>query len=366
MAANIGGVIGASDRDHAELEAQRCRANLAAGNVAHAAAHLGRALAHDPSLESAYACLGELADAAGSPAAARELFKGDGTSVAPGNAAAIIALLAGEGEVSKAVELLGSLVAAAPAKPWAAAPWFSPDLALSLPEISIGRAVTAIWQAIGNPAPPETARVLTPWLALARTAASRPGLRPDALCAASALARRLGAHQDAIEWCQKAEEREKRSSGGVSQHTLIMLGYAYRDSGQPELTIQAWTRASQLNPANADLLLDLADITFDQGDFALSLRWAERAAARNASSPKAQAALLAARFRAGSNPVDLVADVSPLIELADLSAAHPQASYIRQCLSRACNGAPWLMTVPPPTEAICASYGELTRIEESG
>ncbi|MBS2550368.1 hypothetical protein KGQ19_26205 [Catenulispora sp. NL8] len=365
--ANIGEAGGGgSDRDHAELEVRRCRANLASGDLAHAAVHLGRALAHEPAAESAYACLGELADAAGSFEAACELFKGDGTSVAPGNAAAITALLPGQGRVSDAVELLGALVAANPAKPWAAAPWFSPDLALSLPEISIGQAVTAVWKAIGNPAPPETARALTPWLALARTAASRPGLRADVLCAASALARRLGAHQDAIDWCRRAEERDKQSQGVASQHTLIMLGYAYRDAGQPSQAIEAWTRASARKPANADLMLDLADITFDQGDFAQSQRWAERAAALNGSSPKARAALLAAQFRADGDPVDLVADIAPLIALADLSAAHPDSSYIRRCVSRACDGAPWLRMVPPPTEAICASYGELTRIEESG
>lgn len=364
--ANVGDAGGGSDREHAELEVQRSRANLASGDLAHAAVHLGRALAHDPSAESAYVCLGELADVAGSFEAARELFKGDGSSVAPGNAAAIVALLPGQGRVSDAVELLGSLAAANPAKPWAAAPWFSPNLALSLPEISIGRAVTAVWEAIGNPAPPETAHAVAPWLTLARTATSRPGIRADVLCAASALARRLGAHQDAIDWCRAAEERDKQTEGAASQHTLIMLGYAYRDAGQPGPAVEAWTRATARKPANADLLLDLADITFDQGDFAQSLRWAERAAALNGSSPKVRAAFLASRFRASADPVDLVADISPLIELADLSAAHPDSSYIRRCVSRACAGVPWLMMVPPPTEAICASFGELTRIEESG
>lgn len=149
-------------------------------------------------------CLAELADAAGSFEATRELFKGDGTSVTPGNAAAIVALLPGQGRVSDAVELLGSLVAANPAKPWAAAPWLSPDLALTLPEISIGRAVSAVWKAIGNPAPPQTARALTPWLAFARTAASRPGVGADVLCAVSALARRLGG----------ASGRDRLVSGG--------------------------------------------------------------------------------------------------------------------------------------------------------
>lgn len=100
----------------------------------------------------------------------------------------------------------------------------------------------------------------------------------------------------------------------ASQRTLTMLGFAHCDAGQISQAIEVWTRASARKPANADLMLDLADITFDQGDFAQSLRWAERAAALDGSS----------------------------------------------------DGALWLTTVPPPTEAICASLGELTRIEESG
>ncbi|MEY9930643.1 tetratricopeptide (TPR) repeat protein [Catenulispora sp. GP43] len=368
------------DHTGADLEVQRSRSNLAAGDLAHAAVHLARALDHDPSLQAAYTCLNDLAEAAGSFDAARAMFAGDGGSVAPGNAAAITALLPGQGQIPQAVELLGSLTAANPAKPWAAAPWFSPDLAATLPEISIGRAITTVWQAIGNPAPEPTARAAQPWLALARAAAARPDIRADVLCAASALARRLGAHDDAIAWCQAAVERDNQTEGVPSQHTLIMLGYAYRDAGRPAEAIEAWTRATTRTPANADLLLDLADITFDQGDFPQSLRWAERAAALKGSAPKpkVQAALLAARFRTSTgtgtggsgsgsgDPVNHIPDAAPLIQLADLSAANPESAYIRRCLSRACDGMPWLMLVPPPTEAICASYGELARIEESG
>jgi hypothetical protein len=67
-----------------------------------------------------YAALAGIVEAAGSSAAARELFKGDGKTVSRGNTAAITALLAGEGRTDLAVELLASVVAAQPARPWAA------------------------------------------------------------------------------------------------------------------------------------------------------------------------------------------------------------------------------------------------------
>ena len=105
MAGNTGSGAGGSERDQAEIEVQRFRVNLAAGELAHAAVHLGRALTNDPSLNSAYTCLTEFAEAAGSSASAREILKGIGIAGAPGIAAAIIALLAGEGELSSAVGL---------------------------------------------------------------------------------------------------------------------------------------------------------------------------------------------------------------------------------------------------------------------
>lgn len=371
MTANADGTAkGGFKLSPAEAEVGRCRKNVAAGELSQAAGHLGRALFHDPAHESAYAALGEVAEAAGSSEAARELFKGDGERVHPGNAAAIIALLAGEGLASEAVELLGSVVAVHPDKPWAAAPWFGPELADSLPPLSIGTAVAGIWPAVDNPAPPAAARVLRPWLVLARTAAARPDTDADCLCAFSALARRLEAYEDAVAWCRTAEEREMRSKGRATQPTLVMLGYALSEAGLPEQAIDAWKRAVAVGPGNADVLLELADITFDLGDFDHSLRWAERAAKTAAktggSELKYRAAVLAARYRASERAGE-AGDIAPLTALVDLALAHPEESYVRNCLSRACAGTEaWLRTVPAPTEAVCGLFGELAEIENSG
>ncbi|MFI0937234.1 tetratricopeptide repeat protein [Streptomyces sp. NPDC021020] len=331
---------------------------MAAGRLRQAAFHLGQALFHDPGVVDCYTALGEVAEAAGSSGAARELFKGDGTSVFPGNAAAIIALMAAEGQVADAVELLGSLVGVHPEKPWAAAPWFGEQ---QIPPVSVGIAVSAIWGAVDNPAPPETVDALAPWLALARKAAADPAAGADVLCALSALARRLGAHEEAIAWCGAAEQAEK-AAGRVTQQTLIMLGYAHQDAGQPERAIEVWERAVALPPKNADLLLDLVDLTHDQGDFAQSLSWAERAVAADRKGVKPRAALLAARYRAGGKG----SDADRLAELVDLALAHPEVPYLRTCVSRASEGAAWLQAVPPPTEAIARAFGHLAGTESDG
>lgn len=348
-------------------ELRQCRHNIATGNLPHAAFHLGQAIAHDPAFLAAYAALDEFVEAAGSPEAARELFRGDGTGVFIGNAAANISLLAKEeGKLSSAVELLASVVAVDPVKPWTAAPWFSAGLdASAIPDISIGRAVRTVWRAVSNPAPAEIAVALAPWLELARTVAARPDPDPEVLGTLSALARRLGAHEDALAWCRAAEQSDIRASGAAKAHTLVMLGYAYQDAGQKAQAIGVWERAAALQPDNADLFLDLADTTFDLGEFARSQRWAERAVAIDGSALKPQAALRAARFRASKQGRE-IGDLAPLIELADLARAHPEVDYLRNRLSHACEKASWLRVMPVPTEAVAETSRRLTAIVESG
>ena len=337
-------------RTDAAAEVVRGRANIAAGNLAHAAFHLGRALGEDPAFQPAYTAVAELATAAGSAAAARELLKGDGSDVYTGNGAAILALLAGEGRTDEAVSMLGALVAAAPEVPWAAAPWFGPDLAGTVPGKFVGAAVTKIWEAIGSEVRPELQQPLAPWLALCRATAARPETGPGVLCAMSALARRLGAAEEAIAWCRTAE-RQRQQAGTVTGRPLIMLGFAYKSADQPDQAAAAWKRALALDPGNVGLHLDLADLSFTQGDFAQSLSWAERATKINRSAVKPRAAVLAARYRVSVQP-DGIGDLIPLIELVDLARDHPDVSYLRTLISRACSGGTWLSIVPPPTEAI--------------
>ncbi|WP_433890650.1 tetratricopeptide repeat protein [Streptomyces sp. CA-111067] len=372
MAVGVKGWAGGGAQRAAD-EVRLCREYVAGGDLAHAASHLGWALFLAPALQDAYVALREIVAAAGSSEAARELFKGDGRTISPGNAAAILVLLAERGETSEALRMLGKLVAAHPEKPWTAAPWFSPELGDSVPLLAIGKCVTSIWEAVDNPAPPEIAPLLAPWLALARKAAARAEVGADVLCTLSALARRLGAYEDALAWCVKAEEWE-RSNSRATQLTLIMLGYALRDGGRSERAIGVWQRAAAMPPENAELLLDLVDITADQGDTEQSLRWAERAAAAGGSAAggpalKPRAALLAARYRAGresGRAAEKGGDIALLTQLVDLTLAHPEQPYVHKCLARACAGFVWLQVVHPPTEALCESFGHWTRIETSG
>ena len=338
----------------ADGELSLARIAMADGDPGHAARHVGDALAHDPGFAPAYEFIGELVQTSGGIAQAKALFETDGPLFI-GAAAALADLHARSGDYPRALVILADMTAATPDKPWAAAPWFSPRLAAAVPDTAIAAAVSRISRAIGDPARPPLAEPLAPWLALTRAAAAQPQTGSPTLGVLSGLARRLGAADEAIAWCEESERREHRS-GSPSPNPAIMLGYAYRSAGRPADTIEAWKRALALDPANIDLYIDLAETCMAQGDFPEAAAWADRAARVDPKHLKPKAVRLAARFQS-STTVSPDGDSGPLIELVDLALANREHPYPRVLIQQCCDNRPWLNAIPPPTEAIANVTG---------
>lgn len=346
----------------AEHELERCRADIAGGHLAEASRHVAWALALAPDHQQVYAVLKEFADAVGSNGAAREYFKGNGGNVPGQNAAAIISLIAAQGDYSTALQLLGSLVAIEPARPWAAAPWFTPQLAQAVPARAVAKAVNPIFDAVGYPEDPGVRAALLPWLALIRGAAARPDAGADVLRVLSGAARRLDAAAEAVAWCQKAVALD-RKAGATEPNSLVMLGFAQRDAGEPARAAESWQAALKLAPNNVALLLDLSDLAFAQKDYVTSLRWAERASAIEHDSAKARGAVLSAKVRASGISAEhgTLHDADSMAELFGLALADPHNGYLRTLITRTSTGLSWLNVVPPPTEALAASIREEAR-----
>lgn len=335
-------------------EVERCRAHLAARELKQAAAHLAQAMALAADYRPLYTALDEFAAAVGSPGAAREYFKGNGETVAAQHAAVIVALIAAEGDHGTALRLLGSVVATDPALPWAGAAWFGPHLAGTVSPRIVTMAVVTIFDAVGYSKEPEVRAALRPWLALIRGAAARADAGSDVLRALSGAARRLDAADDAIAWCEKAA-RIDRKAGVRTPENLIMLGFAQRDAGDPARAIGSWEQALKIVPRHLPLHLDLADLTFEQKDYAASRRWAERALALDGGSVKARGALLAAKVRATAVHRDAVlCDAESAAELCRLAIERPQTPYLRELLVKACKALFWVNVVPPPADASAA------------
>jgi tetratricopeptide (TPR) repeat protein len=156
----------------------------------------------------------------------------------------------------------------------------------------------------------------------------------------SGLARRLGAHEEAIAWCQRAEQAD--NSAGAA----IMLGYALRNAGRLQEMHEAWLRALSRDPGNVTLRVDIAEQLASTGRRAEGLAWLEEALALDPGDPRAFPSACEMRYAEDG-------DIAHLVRLADWWREQPEHEYAHQMLAKACHGRTWLAVVPQPTEAIC-------------
>lgn len=325
-------------RVEAEGELALARIALDGGDPAHAASHLGNAIAEDPTLAAAYGGLHEL-DAATGDALAYFPLDGD---VYIGAVAARSYLLARAGRFDDALRLLTMAVGHEPAKQWAGG-WLTahdlPGLAQRLDPHGAVASLAGLSMRLSDPVEPELAAGLRPYLELARAVvAAHPAAR-EFLPQLSGLARRLGAVDEAIAWC---EEADRVSPSPIN---AIMLAYALRSAGRHAEMERAWQVAIQRDPGNVDVYVDLAESLATQGRLGDGLAWLDRALAIEPEHPKAFPSACAMRFQADG-------DVGHLVRLADHWRAHPDHTYADQMLTMACSDELWLGIVPAPSEAI--------------
>jgi tetratricopeptide (TPR) repeat protein len=335
-------------RPEAEGELALARLALDAGELAHAAAHAGNAIAADPSLRAAYEMLDELTAAA---ADVHVLFPVEGTPYV-GIVAARSYLVAREGRLDEAFSLLCHAAEAVPGKPWAAgwmaAPGVSvPDLAGRMdPDIAV-RFISRLALSLPDPVDAETAVVLGPFLDVARVVAARHPEPATVLPRLSGLARRMGESGEAVAWCEQGEEADP------SAPTAIMLGYALRNAGQPEKAHQAWLRALRRDPGNVELRVDIAEHLAARGRLDEGIRWLDEAIGLAPGHPKAFPSVCQMRYAQDS-------DIAHLVRLTDWWREHPEHSYADKMLAKACSGKWWLSLVPSPSEAVCNMLVSMT------
>jgi tetratricopeptide (TPR) repeat protein len=331
-------------RLEAEGELALARLALDDGDASHAARHLGNAIADDPSLPAVYEALRELDAASGGALA---LFP-----VAEGSYIGVIAarsyLLACTGVLDDALAFLCAVAAEQPGKPWAAAGWLqAPGLADRLDPRRAASVLTRLAMRVPDPADADVATQLMPFLEVARGIAAR--LRhAELLAPLSALPRRLGATDEAVSWCQRAEAEQTVPSASAA----IMLGYALRNAGRFDEMHQAWLRALSRDPGNVPLHVDIAEHLAARGRRSEGIAWLDKALALAPEHGKAFPSSCEMRYAEDR-------DIGHLVRLADWWRAHPEHDYADQMLAKACRDRTWLNAVPHPTEAICNVLAQL-------
>jgi tetratricopeptide (TPR) repeat protein len=321
-------------RVEAEGELALARVALDADNPAQAATHLAAALGGDPTLPDAYDMLRALDTP---PRRARDYFPlSDTTDL--GAVAARSYLAARAGQFNDALNLLVMVAAAAPAKAWTAGGWLDlPGTAEQADPSDAAETLLYLALRLDEPVDAGLLPTLAPYLDFARRLIDAHPDRAEVLAPVSGLARRLGAVDDAVAWCELAERI------APSARTAIMLGYAYRALGRFDAMVASWESAAIRDPANVDVPVDLAEHLDQAGRSEAALRWLDRALTVDPSHPKALPLACEMRFRADG-------DVAHLIRLVDHWRAHSDDAYAGDRLAKACEGRLWLRIVPPATD----------------
>lgn len=319
----------------AEGEVAVARLLMADGDLKHALKHLSDAFALDPRLPDTHEALAEFVARAGGPDQALTQFDEEegfiGAVAARGHVCAVA------GRWDEAVSLLLMVAAHEPHRPWLDVAWLRrPDLPVGADQIA--QALVYLAQRLDDPVPEDERAPLLPVLTLTRAVVARNHDHPTLLWCASAVGRRLGAFDEALEWADRSFRLEPSHSAAV------MKGYALRTMGRPEDALAAWQAEIAREPGDLDLYVDVADLYATLDRPAEALDWVERALAREPHHPRAEPTAHGLR-----HVID--GDVRHLVALADEVREQPD-SYAATVLARVCAGRPWLGGVPDAQEAI--------------
>ncbi|MBU2670836.1 tetratricopeptide repeat protein [Actinoplanes bogorensis] len=299
---------------------------MAADQPEKAADHLAGALAHAPALPEVHEVLGRLA---ARPGGGLDLFRA-GPHASPGRLAARAHLLAAAGRPEDGLPLLAAASGQAPIGDWAGIPWVAePALGVRIDPGLLAQVLMRLCTRVGEPAPP----TLRPYLTVARHAVAAYPEHAMLLGAGSALARRVGEHELAVDWAARGS-RVRPSKLGE-----IWLGYAYRSAGRLPEALAALRRAVAHDPDDLSVYADIAGTLADNGRLDDALSWVDRALERDPDYDCAVHTAHRLRHRADG-------DLMHLVRLADYIRDHPDESHEHTDLADCCRDTSWLSGIP--------------------
>jgi tetratricopeptide (TPR) repeat protein len=343
----------------ADHDLEQAREALDRGEMHHAAGHLAGAIAQAPTLPETHELLSRLAARADG---ALELFPLEQHAFV-GTVVARAHLLAAAGRPEDGLPLLAAASGHTPGVDWAGVPWVSdPALGVRMEPGVLARTIMQLCTAVGDPAPEAGRIALQPYLTVVRNAIAAHDEHPLLLGAGSALARRVGQADLAVDWAARGARLRP------SKLAEIWLGYAYRSAGRLPEALAALRRAVTHDPDDLSVYADIAGTLADHGRLDDALAWADRALARDPEFDCAVHTAHRLRYRADG-------DLAHLIRLADFQRDHPDDSHEHTDLAECCADVPWLSRVPaapdsrpdnrrpaPPARPSAASVERLRRI----
>jgi tetratricopeptide (TPR) repeat protein len=322
-------------RRSADNDLDQARAALERGELHHAADHLAGAIAQAPTRPEAHELLSRLA---AHTDGGLELFP-LGQHAFVGTVVARAHLLAAAGRPEDGLPLLAAASGHTPDVDWAGVPWVSePSLGVRMEPGLLARVVMQLCTAVGDPAPESGRAALRPYLTVVRHAVAAHPEHHLLLGAGSALARRVGEAELAVDWAARGARARPSKLGE------IWLGYAYRSAGRVPEALAALRRAVAHDPDDLSVYADIAGTLADHGRLDEALSWVDRALERDPTFDCAVHTAHRLRFQADG-------DLSHLVRLADFARDHPDDTHEHTDLAECCADAPWLSRVPSAPDA---------------
>ncbi|HET6480052.1 MAG TPA: tetratricopeptide repeat protein [Actinoplanes sp.] len=313
-------------RRAADRALEQARSALATDEPEKAADHIAGALAHAPTLPEVHEILGRLA---ARPGGGLDLFKA-GPHTSPGQLAARAHLLAAAGRPEDGLPLLAAASGQSPAADWAGIPWVAePTLGVRIEPGLLAQVLMRLCTRVPEPAPP----TLRPYLTVVRHALAAYPEHAMLLGAGSALARRVGEHELAIDWASRGARARPSKLGE------IWLGYAYRSAGRLPEALAALRRAVAHDPDDLSVYADIAGTLADNDRLDDALSWVDRALERDPDYDCAVHTAHRLRHRADG-------DLIHLVRLADYIRDHPDESHEHTDLADCCRETSWLSGAP--------------------
>jgi tetratricopeptide (TPR) repeat protein len=335
-------------RRSADEDLEQAREAIDRGEMRHAADHLAGAIAHAPTLPEAHELLSRLAARADG---ALELFPLEQHAFV-GTVVARAHLLAAAGRPEDGLPLLAAASGHTPGVDWAGVPWVSdPALGVRMDPGLLARIVMQLCTAVGDPAPEADRLALLPYLTVARHAIAAHPEHPLLLGAGSALARRVGEAELAVDWASRGVRAKP------SKLAEIWLGYAYRSAGRTADALSALRRAVAHDPDDLSVYADIAGTLADTGRLDEALQWIEKALDKDPTFDCAVHTAHRLRFRSDG-------DLAHLVRLADFQRDHPDDTHEHTDLAECCADVPWLSRVPAAGEAVANTLRQLLAAEK--